>query len=111
MKLKKFILSTLALCALATTAIADFTGNYSGTWRAGFVNPKPMTLTIAGTRTTGLNQYGFILGTTANDGSFNLINAGSSWVGSFYWNGSELVGDFIVNNNPLIQGHMWLTRT
>jgi len=100
---------TIILLLLCTNPYA---GNYAGTYRAGFVNPKPITVTIQDEGTTRMTlSSGLVLrGDTLPGGAFDVrTQAGWRWQGVWQWHGDVLVGDF-QTGNPLQPGRMWITR-
>lgn len=95
-----------ALCLL----LNPYAGTYHGEWRAGFVNPKPLTVDIASNGWT-VATTGAVLrtGWTRSDGTFTWSHAPAVWDGSFEWQGSQLVGVFTASGGSApVAGVMWL---
>jgi hypothetical protein len=94
---------------IATILIHPFAGSYTGTYRAGFLNPKPISVTIRDEGTTTAICSQTLTGETTPDGAFALRSRFDHWTGTFRWEGGVLVGTFRTAN-PLISGVMWLNR-
>lgn len=99
------------MTALALLTLNPFTGAFTGEYRAGFVNPKPITVQVQDDGTTHMSTpYQVLHGETDPSGTFSVSARGTRWDGSFTWSDGLLVGSFIVNGNPLVRGAMWLRR-
>lgn len=99
------------IAALLLIASNPFAGEWGGVYRAGFVNPKPIAVSIAEDGTTQMDASGVVrIGETDPFGNFDVRARGVRWVGSFRWEGETLVGTF-QTEHPAVRGTMWLTRS
>lgn len=99
-------MNTILLAALIVHPLA---GSYTGTYRAGFLNPRPCSVVIAdeGTTTVSLSNGAVLRGDTTLTGAFDVrTRAGWRWVGSFSVAAPGLVGTFKAGS---VSGVMWLS--
>lgn len=98
------------LTILAVLALNPYAGSYSGTWRAGFLNPKPITVSVASNGwTVATTQYGVRAGWTRSDGTFTWSQGANVWNGTVAWQGSQLTGTFTAyGGSAPVSGVMWL---
>lgn len=98
---------SLALAVLTN----PFAGSYTGSYRAGFLNPKPLTVSIATDGTTHMaTPYQTLHGETDNSGNFDVKAGPVRWIGSLHWDGPTLVGTFTAyaGGRP-VSGNVWAT--
>lgn len=99
-------MNTILLAAILAHPLA---GSYSGTYRAGFLNPRPCSVVIAdeGTTAVSLSNGAVLRGETAPSGAFDVrTRDGWRWVGSFAVGASGLTGTFKAGS---VSGVMWLS--